>query len=805
MKKILLNLFLLLAMAFGTFAQTETLTVNDGDEINEYVPVYGYYTDAYLKCEFVIPSTDLATMANGTITSMKFYLETPAEDPWEDDTDQANFLVFLKEVPSATLSSFYGTDGATVVYEGMLDGTQSEMEIAFTNDFVYEGGNLLIGIYNTSIGNYSEAYFYGVEAENACVQGFDYDYIDNVEAEPQDFLPKTTFTYIPGVAPSCPRPINVMVSNVEATSASISWTPRGSETSWQICVNGDEANIINVTETTYLMTNLDDETDYTIKVRANCGEEQSSWGEVSFTTPSSCPDPENYEIEETTNASVTISWDGTANSYAVRYAPANIVLYEDFENGMPIGWTTVDADGDGHNWIISSDLTNGSASVYGHDGTGNAITSQSFDYNDGALYPNNWLITSAIELPSNANMIDLQFYASAQDMAFPAEHYGVYVSTTTTELSAFTLLWEETMDSNGGTHRYVGTWGEKNTDLTAYAGQTVYIALRHFNTSDQFYLNVDEFAIYAAMPEDWTVVNTTETSIELTGLNANTTYLYQLNSICNRDHNNTWTTSTFTTDQNTYTINATAGENGTINPSELTVVEGENAEFTITANEGYRIASVIVDATNDVTENVVVGDGVFFYTFTNVNANHTIHATFEAIPVTTYTITVNAGENGTVTYNGEEVTAPVVVEEGSTPAFVITPADNYHIGVLSIDGEDVVEASVQLVYTYTFESVVANHTLSVSFVPIMSDDMIEAGSMSIYPNPNNGMFSIDFSNIDGDATYQLIDARGAVVETREINVTNGEIKNFNYNLRAGAYFVRIINGDKVYVEQIVVE
>ena len=66
------------------------------------------------------------------------------------------------------------------------------------------------------------------------------------------------------------------------------------------------------------------------------------------------------------------------------------------------------------------------------------------------------------------------------------------------------------------------------------------------------------------------------------------------------------------------------------------------------------------------------------------------------------------------------------------------------------------------------------------------------------------MFSIDLSNIEGEATYQLIDARGAVVETREINA-NGENKMFNHKLNAGTYIVRIIAGDKVYVEQIVVE
>ena len=99
----------------------------------------------------------------------------------------------------------------------------------------------------------------------------------------------------------------------------------------------------------------------------------------------------------------------------------------------------------------------------------------------------------------------------------------------------------------------------------------------------------------------------------------------------------------------------------------------------------------------------------------------------------------------------------------------------------------------------------ANHTLAVTFVFISSVDMLEASSMVVYPNPNNGTFSIDFSGIDGDATYQLIDARGVLVDTREINVTPNENKTFDHHLPAGTYFVRIIAGDKVYVEKIVVE
>ena len=853
----------------------------------------------------------------------------------------------------------------------------------------------------------------------------------------------------------CKKPATVEVINVTSTTAELTWTAGATEEAWQICLNGDEENIIDVTETTYPIANLVEETGYTVKVRANCGEEQSGWVEVSFTTPSSCPDPENYVVNEVTNVTANISWDATADGYVVRYAPANILLYEDFEEGMPEGWTTVDVDGDGFNWTMATDVM---VAGYGHNGSADCLLSQSYASSYGALTPNNWIITPAIELPSDASVIDLQFYAVAQDASYPDEHYAVYVSTTTTDPSDFTLLWEETMDANGGAHRAQGVWGEKNTNLTAYAGQTVYIALRHFGTTDMFYLNVDDFAVYAVMPDEWTVENTTETSIELTGLNANTTYLYQLNGVCGSEPNNSWTCSTFTTDPNTYTITATAGENGTINPADETVVvEGDDLDITIQAATGYRIENVIVDAetenevnvtaqlvdgvytfenimadhtihatfvavpegeyvitvnavengtitpngiqtvaegndfvftvnpddcygvtevtVNDVevtldennqytienvtenklinviiemltytitatatengtispasavvncgndqaititpaegyriesvvvdaeTENeddvteeeLVAGDGVFFYTFENVTANHTINVTFEeiptytitvdagengtvlyndalvsepitvnegatpefvitpatgyqietltvggetveltaeqlggytytfepvmadvtlvvtfeAIPVTTYTITLTVGEHGTVTYNGEEVEGEVTVEEGATPAFVITPAENYQIDVLTVGGVTVAVADANLLgFTYIFEAVTANTSLSVTFVEVGSAEMLEAGSMAIYPNPNNGMFSIDFSNIEGDATYQLIDARGAVVETRDINVMSGETMNINHNLRPGAYFVRIINGDKVYVEQIVVE
>ena len=153
---------------------------------------------------------------------------------------------------------------------------------------------------------------------------------------------------------------------------------------------------------------------------------------------------------------------------------------------------------------------------------------------------------------------------------------------------------------------------------------------------------------------------------------------------------------------NNYMITATAGDNGTITPAQVSVNHGASQEFTITADAGYRIASVMVDETEDVTAQLV--DGV--YTFVNVTANHTINATFA---INTYVITATAGENGTITPNGE-----VNVNYGATQAFTIEANDDYRIMSVLVDGTEAISELVDGVYTFT--NVTANHTIAATFV-----------------------------------------------------------------------------------------
>ena len=146
-----------------------------------------------------------------------------------------------------------------------------------------------------------------------------------------------------------------------------------------------------------------------------------------------------------------------------------------------------------------------------------------------------------------------------------------------------------------------------------------------------------------------------------------------------------------------HTITATAGVGGSIDPSgAVTVNEGGNQGFDITPDTGSTILDVVVDSVSQ--------GAIGSYTFTNVTQDHTIHATFEAVP--THTITATAGNNGSISPSGA-----VVVTEGDDQPFTMTPDVGYSVLDVLVD-----TASVGSTENYTFSEVDSDHTIEVSFV-----------------------------------------------------------------------------------------
>jgi hypothetical protein len=146
---------------------------------------------------------------------------------------------------------------------------------------------------------------------------------------------------------------------------------------------------------------------------------------------------------------------------------------------------------------------------------------------------------------------------------------------------------------------------------------------------------------------------------------------------------------------NTFTIAASAGAHGTIDPSGEVVVDfGSDQAFTISPATGYHLDSLIVDGSPVAPATS--------HTFTNVTADHAIHATFA---INTYTVVASAGTHGSIDPSG-----PVSVDHGSDLGFALTPDPGYHLDSLLVDGLPVTPAT-----SYTISNVTADHTVHAAF------------------------------------------------------------------------------------------
>ncbi|MHC1725250.1 MAG: hypothetical protein AB9866_04430 [Syntrophobacteraceae bacterium] len=156
--------------------------------------------------------------------------------------------------------------------------------------------------------------------------------------------------------------------------------------------------------------------------------------------------------------------------------------------------------------------------------------------------------------------------------------------------------------------------------------------------------------------------------------------------------------SDFSEELTCLTIKAQSSSNGDITPSgETVLVKGSSQTFSVTPAAGYAITDLLIDG-------VSVG-ALSSHTFTNVTANHTISAKFAPV---TYTIAATANDGGAISPAGS-----TAVNEGANQVFTITPAANYRIANVKVDG-----TSVGALSSYTFSNVTANHKIAATFTPI---------------------------------------------------------------------------------------
>ena len=326
------------------------------------------------------------------------------------------------------------------------------------------------------------------------------------------------------------------------------------------------------TEKSVTIEGLDADTEYEVEVLGLMqSQEPVSTGTTTFTTLAKHPAPFDFSVNAATTTA-NVSWTGYGNLYEVKYrAVSGSSFFEDFESKtdgtLPEGWTTIDADGDGYTWFTVTGSENNDS--YGNpryfDNT--AATSNSWINGVGALNPDNWLISPAVPLDGI-----LSVWLRGQDPSYASEHFAIYLSTATTitGVSDFNVtLVGETVAQDKLT--------EYTAVLSAYAGQMGHIAIRHYNISDMFRLNVDNFNISGGGP--WVTKYVSKPEIALTGLTPGTSYEVQVTSQMSGEPD---ATSTFL-----FTTYAT-------DPVDITLDNYGDNTSTITANNGV-LANVTIN------------------------------------------------------------------------------------------------------------------------------------------------------------------------------------------------------------------
>lgn len=243
-----------------------TITVNDGQGTNNMVPVYGLYTDEYSRSQFILSANDLTQVLNGDINKLVFYADA-SNISW----GAAQFKVYVTETGANTLSTLTTWTDMQQVYEGSLSIVNGEMEVVFDTTYHYLGGNLLIGINQTVLGTYLQSYWLGVSAiSGASIGGY------GTSTNPQSFLPKTTITFTPGVAPDCMPVSNLTIvdSLTASDSLTISWEDNAnSNATYTIyTIAGTDTTVVATTgDNSYTFDELSPNTVYTFGVEVNCG------------------------------------------------------------------------------------------------------------------------------------------------------------------------------------------------------------------------------------------------------------------------------------------------------------------------------------------------------------------------------------------------------------------------------------------------------------------------------------------------------------------------------------------------------
>jgi len=450
--------------------KADELTVANGSATNSYVPIYGLYADTQgTHGQCLYPADSLSDLAGGSISQLTIYLSSPTSKTWPG----VGITVSLGETEATQLTTSFITDDLTAVATTAWDPTQTTIVIAFDQPYTYAGGNLVVDFkVTTAASDYVTATFLGVG--NLTASGhYSYSSSNSVTA----FLPKATFTYTPGAAPSCDKPETLDVTGVTASSAAFTWAggsgtynleyKKASADKWTVVLE-------STTATTHTLTGLEANTAYQARVNCVCGEEASGYKTISFQTPIALPYVQPFSTSSTP--------DGWSQATGILNSDGSATL-----SSTTSAWTF--GTGSSYGSIF------GSSHAYG--------SCYSFYYSSSSYYK--WLISPSIPLEEGLQLsFDLALTNSSGNAVTKGSQSGFEFVVLASVDGGTNWLEIRRWNNSGSTYVFddISSTGEEiELDLSAYTSGSAQFAFYLVSSStastSYAYIHIDNVRIGA--------------------------------------------------------------------------------------------------------------------------------------------------------------------------------------------------------------------------------------------------------------------------------------------------------------------
>lgn len=284
-----------------------------------------------------------------------------------------------------------------------------------------------------------------------------------------------TLTVLP--EPTCPRPSDLLVSNILPSSADVAWTAGGNETEWELQYGPagftpGTGTFVVTTNNPYALTGLDADTEYDIYVRGICAVgDTSTWrGPANFMTPCnvfSAPFFEDFD-----DASVWVSGTGF-NNVGSEISSCWDRTTDPFQWGTRVGATSSTATGP------STDASGSGKYVFTSSNTG----------------------TNGQEARLWTPLIDLSAINDPR-FQFSYHMYGSFVDSLNLFISNDNGATWDSLLTIVGMQQFNKTdaWKDTVLDLSNWANDTIIIEFFNIRTGINDNIAVDELKILPCVP-----------------------------------------------------------------------------------------------------------------------------------------------------------------------------------------------------------------------------------------------------------------------------------------------------------------